>query len=104
MHAILKKEGWTVSKVENGRAALECLQRERPGLILLDRMMPEMDGFEFVAQMRRHAQLRSIPIVVLTAHLTGKDRRRLNGCVREGSPKDGRLARGVAARVTRDAR
>ena len=43
---ILEKEGWKVSEAENGRVALERMERERPKLILLDLMMPEMDGFE----------------------------------------------------------
>jgi len=79
---ILEKEGWEVSEAENGRAALECMKRERPSVILLDLMMPEMDGFEFAAQVRRHPEWRSIPIVVVTAHnLTTEERRRLNGYV-----------------------
>ena len=80
--AILEKEGWKVSEAENGRVALESMERERPSLILLDLMMPEMDGFEFAAQVRRHPEWRSIPIVVVTAHdLSDEERRRLNGYV-----------------------
>lgn len=80
--AILEKEGWTVTEAEHGRAALACMERERPCLILLDLMMPEMDGFEFVARVRQRPEWRSIPIVVLTARdLSAEDRRRLNGYV-----------------------
>jgi CheY-like chemotaxis protein len=80
--AILEKEGWRVNEAENGRVALECMERERPRLILLDLMMPEMDGFEFVARMHQKPEWRLIPIVVLTAYdLTIDDRRRLNGYV-----------------------
>jgi CheY-like chemotaxis protein len=51
-----------------------------PDAILLDLMMPEMDGFEFLAELRRHATWRDIPVLVLTAKdLTDEDRRRLNG-------------------------
>jgi len=79
---ILEKEGWKVSEAENGRVALECMERERPSLILLDLMMPEMDGFEFADRVRRHPEWRLIPIVVLSAHdLSGEERRRLNGYV-----------------------
>jgi signal transduction histidine kinase/CheY-like chemotaxis protein len=79
---ILEKEGWKVREAENGRVALESMERERPGLIVLDLMMPEMDGFEFVARVRKKLEWRSIPIVVLTAYdLTTKERRRLNGYV-----------------------
>jgi CheY-like chemotaxis protein len=79
---ILEKEGWKVSEAENGHVALECMKRERPSLILLDLMMPEIDGFEFAARVRRNIEWRLIPIVVLTARdLSGEDRRRLNGSV-----------------------
>jgi CheY-like chemotaxis protein len=79
---ILEKVGWKVREAENGRVALESMERERPGLIVLDLMMPEMDGFEFVARVRKKLEWRSIPIVVLTAYdLTTKERRRLNGYV-----------------------
>jgi len=51
-------------------------------VILLDLMMPEMDGFEFVAEFRRHEAWRAIPIVVVTAKdLSHDDRQRLNGYV-----------------------
>jgi len=79
---ILEKEGWKVSEAENGRAALECMERERPSLILLDLMMPEMDGFEFADRVRQRPEWRFIPIVVMTAKdLSAKERRRLSGSV-----------------------
>jgi len=79
---ILEKEGWRVSEAENGRLALACMERERPRLILLDLMMPEMDGFEFADRVRRHPEWRSIPIVVVTARdLSVEERRRLSGYV-----------------------
>jgi CheY-like chemotaxis protein len=79
---ILEKEGWRVSEAENGRVALACMERERPRLILLDLMMPEMDGFEFADRVRRHPEWRSIPIVVVTARdLSAEERQRLSGYV-----------------------
>jgi CheY-like chemotaxis protein len=79
---ILEKEGWKVSEAENGRVALERMETERPKLILLDLMMPEMDGFEFAVRVRQNLKWRLIPIVVLTARdLSGDERRRLNGYV-----------------------
>ena len=82
MRRILEKEGWNVTEAENGRVALECIERERPRVILLDLMMPEMDGFEFAARMRRRPEWRLIPIVVVTAHdLSAEERHRLNGYV-----------------------
>jgi signal transduction histidine kinase/CheY-like chemotaxis protein len=88
--AILQKEGWKVIEAENGRLGLERMEQVRPRLILLDLMMREMDGFEFVSRVREKPEWRSIPIVVLTAHeLTTEDRRRLNGYVEMVIKKSG---------------
>jgi signal transduction histidine kinase/DNA-binding response OmpR family regulator len=79
---VLDKEGFTVSEAENGRVALERVAERRPALIVLDLMMPEMDGFAFIEELRKRQEWRSIPIVVVTAKdLTAEDRQRLNGCV-----------------------
>lgn len=67
MSAILKAEGWRVFKAENGRVALEHLDSKKPVLILLDLLMPEMDGFEFLHHLRDKPKWRDIPVVVLTA-------------------------------------
>ena len=76
----LERDGWSVTQAENGRVALARVAEARPDAILLDLMMPEMDGFEFLAELRRHATWREIPVLVLTAlDLTDEDRRRLNG-------------------------
>ncbi|MDX1993476.1 MAG: response regulator [bacterium] len=63
----LTKEGWQVAQAENGRVALERLQTQKPDMILLDLMMPEMDGFEFIEALRRTEAGRSIPVLVVTA-------------------------------------
>ncbi|HEY7065755.1 MAG TPA: response regulator [Chloroflexota bacterium] len=82
LRRLLEREQWTVAEAENGRVALERLAEERPALILLDLMMPEMDGFELVAEMQRHEAWRSIPIIVVTAKdVTNEDRLRLRGYV-----------------------
>jgi CheY-like chemotaxis protein len=66
----------------NGREALERLAQAMPSLILLDLMMPVMDGFEFVMQVRKEPAWRAIPIVVVTAKdITDEDRQRLQGSV-----------------------
>jgi hypothetical protein len=76
----LEHEGWQVSEAENGRVALDRLADRPPSLILLDLMMPVMDGFEFVTELRKVEAWRGIPIVVVTAKdLTSEDRRRLSG-------------------------
>jgi CheY-like chemotaxis protein len=82
MRRILEREGFTVTEADNGRAALERAREATPGLVVLDLMMPEMDGFEFVAEFRRHEGWRAIPIIVVTARdLSDEDRERLNGGV-----------------------
>lgn len=82
MRRMLEQEGWTVAEAGNGREALERVAENRPELIVLDLMMPEMDGFSFLEELRRQAAWRSIPIVVVTAmDLTAEDRSRLNGYV-----------------------
>ncbi len=79
---MLEKEGCRVMEAENGEIALAMMAEERPSLILLDLMMPVMDGFEFADRVRMQPEWRSIPIVVVTAHdLTGEERRRLSGYV-----------------------
>jgi signal transduction histidine kinase/CheY-like chemotaxis protein len=78
----LEKDNWQVLEAENGIKALEILTSHQPGLILLDLMMPEMDGFEFVNELRKQPLWREIPVVVLTAkELTQKDIAQLNGYV-----------------------
>ena len=84
LRRMLEAEGYTVAEADNGRVALARLDDVSPSLILLDLMMPEMDGFEFVSELRRDERWRAIPIVVITAKdLTGDDRHRLNGYVRK---------------------
>jgi CheY-like chemotaxis protein len=75
-------QGWATEEAVNGREALERVRANPPALILLDLMMPEMNGFEFVAKLREHPAWRTIPVVVITAKsLTPDDRARLNGYV-----------------------
>jgi signal transduction histidine kinase/CheY-like chemotaxis protein len=83
LRRMLEKEGWVVTEAENGRVALERIaEQRRPALILLDLIMPEMDGFQFVDEIRSHESWRSIPIVVITAKdMTAEDRLRLDGHV-----------------------
>jgi len=78
----LEQAGWSVERASNGRGALERIAKNRPGLILLDLLMPELDGFDFVEQLRRNPLAATIPVIVLTAKtLTPEDQARLNGRV-----------------------
>jgi PAS domain S-box-containing protein len=80
MSTRLSKEGWRVTTAENGKVGLVAVAAERPCLILLDLMMPEMDGFAFLNALRDKPAWGSIPVVVLTAKdVDGNDRRRLAG-------------------------
>jgi CheY-like chemotaxis protein len=82
LRRVLEPGGWTVDEAENGQIGLARLEKSRPRLILLDLMMPEMDGFEFITELRRRDEWRSIPVVVITAKdLTAEDHERLNGYV-----------------------
>jgi signal transduction histidine kinase/DNA-binding response OmpR family regulator len=87
---ILEREGYAVIEAVNGRAALDRLRDTTPSVILLDLMMPEMDGFDFVAAARENAAWRALPIVVITAKdLTPEDHERLNGYVSRVLQKGG---------------
>jgi CheY-like chemotaxis protein len=76
----LEKAGWNVDEAADGREALTHLAEQKPGLILLDLLMPRMDGFEFLAELQQREDGRSVPILILTAKdLTTADRERLQG-------------------------
>jgi PAS domain S-box-containing protein len=82
MGRALREIGCTVTQAENGRVGLERLNEALPDAILLDLMMPEMDGFEFISRVRTDSRWRRIPVIVVTAKtLTAEDLARLNGQV-----------------------
>jgi PAS domain S-box-containing protein len=82
MRRALQEIDCTVAQAENGRVGLERLNEVLPDAILLDLMMPEMDGFEFIARLRADSRWRRIPVIVVTAKtLTAEDLDRLNGQV-----------------------
>jgi DNA-binding response OmpR family regulator len=78
----LEEDGWTVDEAENGAVALELVADRHPDLVLLDLMMPVMDGFDFVLHFRNMAHCKTTPIIVVTAKdLTDEDQQRLVGGV-----------------------
>ena len=78
----LEPIGWKVTEAENGQVAIDSLTSTRPEVIILDLMMPKMDGFEFLNELRGRPDWQDIPVVVMTAKdLTDEDRDRLNGGV-----------------------
>jgi PAS domain S-box-containing protein len=79
----LVKQGWSATDAPNGRLALQAIGKgAAPALILLDLMMPEMDGFEFLAELRKDPSWQGIPVVVLTSKdLSQEERTWLTGKV-----------------------
>ncbi len=74
--------GWTVRTAVDGGKALESVKQQKPDLIMLDLMMPNLDGFDVVDALQRNPEWHDIPVVVVTAkELTADDRQRLNGFV-----------------------
>jgi signal transduction histidine kinase/CheY-like chemotaxis protein len=75
----LEPPQWLPVEAENGRLALDRLKESQPDVILLDLMMPEMDGFQLVAELQKHPTWRRIPVIVVTARdLTVEERAQLN--------------------------
>jgi signal transduction histidine kinase/CheY-like chemotaxis protein len=82
LRQLLEDDGWAVSEADNGRVGLGSVAKTRPGVILLDLVMPEMDGFEFLVELRKRSEWRAIPVVVVTAKdLSAEDRMRLDHSV-----------------------
>lgn len=71
---ILAWEGYKAVGAENGVAGLAALGREKPDLVLLDFMMPLMDGVQMLRAMRQHPEYRTIPVVMVTAAPQGLPR------------------------------
>ncbi len=64
---ILGNEGYEVIGAEGGQKGLELMRQEKPDLILLDLMMPEMDGGDVFHRMKEEIELRDLPVIVVTA-------------------------------------
>jgi CheY-like chemotaxis protein len=108
MRRMLESEGWQVREARNGREGLEELARGIPSIVVLDLMMPEMDGFQLLDELHGKKEWKDLPVLVVTAkELTAEDRARLNGHVdrvlQKGSYQKDELieqvARMVAART-----
>lgn len=84
MNRTLVKEGWRLLEAENGRVAINLMENETPGLIILDLMMPEMDGFEFLSELRKKEEWQKIPVIVVTAKdLSSDEKQQLEGRVQK---------------------
>ena len=94
----LEPIGWQVTEAENGQVAVDSLTAARPDVIILDLMMPKMDGFEFLDELRSRLNWRDIPVVVVTAKdLTPEERHFLDSQVgivlQKGAYQSGDLLR-----------
>jgi signal transduction histidine kinase/CheY-like chemotaxis protein len=90
MARTLDNAGWAVSQASNGQEALDMMSDLQPQLILLDLIMPLMDGFDFLAELRARPEWQQIPVIVITAKdLTADDHEQLNGRVEKVIEKNG---------------
>ena len=71
---ILSRRGFHVTGAMGGREGLEAIKREQPDLVLLDLMMPDMDGWEVYQQMKASESMRNIPVIVVTAKAQSIDK------------------------------
>jgi threonine synthase len=79
---IQARGGYQILEASNGREGIELIRREHPDLVLLDLMMPEIDGFTLLTMMKEEKRTADIPVIVITAKdLTLQERRRLSGHV-----------------------
>ena len=69
LETYLKNQGYIVDVADSGALALQKMQIAAPDLLLVDVMMPDMDGYELTRRVRRDGQLRSLPIVLVTAYI-----------------------------------
>jgi PAS domain S-box-containing protein len=78
LRKMLEKAGWAVTEAENGLVGLQRVKEYIPAVILLDLIMPEMDGFEFLAELRKEESWRTIPVIIVTSKdITIEEHRRL---------------------------
>ena len=67
LRKMLIKDGWRVEEAKHGKDAVQCVENEKPELILLDLLMPVMDGFEFLNVVKASNEWNKIPIIVITS-------------------------------------
>jgi CheY-like chemotaxis protein len=78
LSTLLTEDGWRVATATDGEAALAAVERERPTAMVLDLMMPRVDGFQVLQALRRRPSTRELPVIVVTAKdLSDEDRERL---------------------------
>jgi len=102
LRRILQVRGdFQISEAYTGKSGLTMIKREQPDLVLLDLMMPDMDGFELLDELEASGMLEDLPVIVISAkELTREDRLRLSGQIQmllqKGSFMDEDLLNGIA--------
>jgi len=71
------RAGWKSTEAANGKEVITLLKSTKPNIILLDIMMPEMDGFQVIEEIQKHEKWRQIPIIVITAKELTRDEQTL---------------------------
>ncbi|MGM0554818.1 MAG: hybrid sensor histidine kinase/response regulator [Myxococcota bacterium] len=96
----LEGEGWRVAEARDGREALEVLEDTEPSVVILDLMMPKMDGFSFLSEFRAMPRFSDVPVLVVTAkNLTHEDYERLQSGVADIIEKAGRSRENLLSNV-----
>lgn len=87
LQVVLEEEGYEVELADSGTSALAKIFASPPDLVLLDMMMPEMNGIEVTQRLRQHDQFKELPIVIITAYEEDVVKQKLsvktNGCLRK---------------------
>ncbi|BAQ66123.1 response regulator [Geminocystis sp. NIES-3709] len=84
MRRLLEKEGWQVVEAQDGEDGLNKIKINIPKLILLDLMMPKIDGFQFVSLLRQNPDWAKIPVIIISAKdISEKERQQLNSYVED---------------------
>ena len=105
MRRVLEGQGWQVVEAENGRVGIEQAERVTPDLVMLDLMMPEVDGFGFLSQFRSDRQFVDVPVIICTAkELTGEEVQQLQRQATTVIEKSGWAPGQILAEVRRSLR
>lgn len=104
LQRLMEQAGLQTVIAENGARALDVLQKTRPAAIVLDLMMPEMDGFEFLQRLQTDSSLSSIPVIVMTGKEPSEEefeflRERVATVLRKGESSPSELLRLIQKRV-----
>ena len=107
MSRILNSAGWQSTHARDGSEALSVLEKTRPAAIILDLMMPGMDGFEFLQEVQRHEHLRSIPVIVISGKVPSNEEReflrdRVTTVLQKGKNSARDLLDSINARLRQD--